>query len=150
MGMPEYRQVIEQICRQAAVISIDAASTHEAMTINGIPVWFQYIEPADLCRVVVDLGAPDNGIPESALRTMLECNCSSTSVVLPFIGINPTDGHAILMLHMPIPMLQKDFGLFDELQKELVNIVNVWRKLFEISHSMDSERKISFPNLNHA
>lgn len=150
MGMPEYRLIIEQICRQAAVTDVEAALTREAFTINGIPVWFQYIEPADLCRLVVDLGAPDNGIPEIALRAMLECNCSSTSVALPFVGINPADGHAILMLHLSIPALQTDFDLFNDLQKELAGIVSVWHKLFEISHPMDTERKISFPDLNHA
>ena len=132
MGMPEYRQVIETFCRNAAIENITDVLHHGAITVQGIPVWLQYFEPADLCRILMDLGAPDQGIPSDVWRMMLESNCTNGSVSLPFLGINPINGHAILILHLSVSMLLQEADFPKLLDEQLIPVARVWRELFNV------------------
>jgi hypothetical protein len=130
MGMPEYRQVIEAYCEKAGIADVDAVLLHGAIKVRGLPVWLQYFEPADLCRVVLDLGAPDAGIPPQVWRAMLESNCSNRSNSLPFLAINPLDGHAILILHLAISRILQEDDFPEWLDEHLAPAIEAWQRAF--------------------
>jgi hypothetical protein len=143
MGMPEYRQVIEAFCRKAAIGNVADILNHGAITIHGVPVWLQYFEPSDLCRVVVDLGAPEAGNPAAIWRMMLESNCTSNSRYLPFLGMNPLDGHAILILHLSVSTLQQETDLPKLLEEQLSPVVKSWAKALNQDFSVSSADHLS-------
>ncbi|MBK4738114.1 type III secretion system chaperone family protein [Noviherbaspirillum pedocola] len=129
MGMPEYRQAIENFCEKAGITDVESVLHQGAITMRGIPVWLQYLEVADLCRVVVDLNAPDSGIPAEVCRMMLQSNCVNTSPYLPFLAINPIDGHAILILHLSVSALLHETDLSKLLDEQLAPVMESWREV---------------------
>jgi hypothetical protein len=138
MGMPEFRQIIERYCRQAAIENSEAVIRGSPVAVHGCTVWLQYVNSADLCRVIVDLGVPDGGIPPDIWRMMLESNCTNNSRFLPFLALNPSDGHAILVLQMSLDMLRDESDFPKLLDEHLTPVVQTWRKTVEIieaSHS---------------
>jgi hypothetical protein len=126
MGMPEYREVIEGFCARAGIADVNLVLHQGAIKVRGVPVWLQYFEPADLCRVVVDLGAPEGGIPAEVCRMMLKSNCVNPSPYLPFLCINPLDGHAILILHLSVSGLLRNTDLSILLDEQIAPVMKSW------------------------
>lgn len=131
MGMQEYREILESACATEPTWSAEKIFLGNPVYSNDVPVWIQYFEPADLCRIVVDLGALDGEYLATVWRMMLESNCTNTSSLLPFLSINPADGHAILVMHLSIDAFRKhadESGFSSFLDKSLEPVVTSWRK----------------------
>lgn len=131
MGMQEYRHILESVC--ASTQGWNAAEILQGypLTSNDVPVWIQYFEPADLCRIVIDLGALDGDFRATVWRIMLESNCTNTSTLLPVLSINPANGHAILVMHLSMAAFQKHSecaGFSSFLSESLAPVVESWRK----------------------
>lgn len=130
MGMQDYRDILESACATEPAWNAEKIFLGNPVYSNDVPVWIQYFEPADLCRIVVDLGALDGEYLATVWRMMLESNCTNTSPLLPFLSVNPADGHAILVMHLSIDAFRKhadesDFPSF--LDKSLAPVVASWR-----------------------
>ena len=131
MGIREFRHILEGACAMAPGWNVEKIMVGNPVYSNAVPVWIQYFEPADLCRVVVDLGELDGEIPAAVWRTMLESNCTSTSSFLPFLGISPADGHAVLVMHLSIETFRRhslETGFSQFLDEKLEPVVTSWRK----------------------
>lgn len=131
MGMSEFRQITERFCKQAGISNSLPIIKGNAFSIHGCMAWLQYLPDADACRVILDLGQPEQGFPPDLLRMMLEFNCANDSRYLPTLGINHKNGHALLMLHPPISILRKDLSLFTLVAVQLEPVINAWQKCFE-------------------
>ena len=130
MGMQEYRDILESACAIEPAWSAEKIFLGNPVYSNDVPVWIQYFEPADLCRIVVDLGALEGEYLATVWRMMLESNCTNTSTLLPFLSINPTDGHAILVMHLSLDAFRKhveECGFPSFLDKSLASVVASWR-----------------------
>ena len=132
MGMHDYRRLIENFCKKAAIENVADVLHHGAITLQDLPVWLQYLKTTDLCRIVVDLGAPEKGIPSDIWQMMLESNCTNASASLPFLGINPVNRHAILILHLSVSMLLQEADFPKYLEENLMPVARVWRELFDV------------------
>jgi hypothetical protein len=139
MGIYEFRQLVSGFCKDASLQDSSAIASGKAFLIHQCLVWLQYIDVSNLCRVVIDLGMPADGIPANMARTMLESNCASHSRYLPFLGINETDGHALLMLHIPLSMLRNEVKLFFLLDQQLLPLIKAWQNCFE---TVDGRRRL--------
>jgi hypothetical protein len=131
MGMQEYRNILQSACTTEPAWSAEKILLGNPVYLNDVPVWIQYFEPADLCRIVVDLGAMEGQYLPPVWRMMLESNCTNTSPLLSFLSINPADGHAILVLHLSIDAFRKhasESSFFSFLDKSLEPVVTSWRK----------------------
>ena len=144
MGTSEFGQLVEAFCKQAGIANKQSIISGNAFSIHGRLAWLQYLEHADLCRVILDLGQPKGGIPPSLLRMMLEFNCASDSRYLPSIGIHPENGNALLMLHPPMAVLRKETSLFELLQHQLKPVIDAWRTCFGALDNNDAESPALF------
>lgn len=131
MGMQEYRHILQQVC--ASTHGWNAAEILEGRPLrsNDVPVWLQYFEPADLCRIVVDLGALDGDFRATVWQMMLESNCTNTSSFLPVLSLSPANGHAILVMHLSMTAFQKHSeyaGFSSFLSESLAPVMESWRK----------------------
>ena len=131
MGMSEFRPLVEAFCKQAGIANSQSIISGNAFSIHGCLAWLQYLEPAGLCRIILELGQPEGGIPSSLLRMMLEFNCANDSKYLPSLGINPKNGNALLMLHPAIAVLRKEANLFELLEVQLKPVVDAWLRCFD-------------------
>jgi hypothetical protein len=131
MGMQEYRDILKTACAAEPAWSAEKILVGNPVHSNDVPVWMQYFEPADLCRIVVDLGALDGECLPAVWRMMLESNCTNTSPLLSFLSINPADGHAILVMHLSMDAFRKhasESSFSNFLDKNLEPVVTSWRK----------------------
>lgn len=133
MGMPEYRGIIEAYCDRTGIADVEAVLQQGAITVHGAPVWLRYVEPADLCRIVVDLGAADEGMPPQVWRAMLEFNYTNRSDFLPTLSMNPADGHAVLVLHAALSRLSREQDLPKWLDEHLAPAIDAWHRVFEMA-----------------
>ncbi len=131
MGMSEFRPIVVAFCKQAGIANSESIISGNAFSMHGCLTWLQYLEHADLCRITLELGQPEGGIPSSLLRMMLEFNCANDSRYLPSLGINQKTGHALLMLHPPIILLRKETSLFTLLDMQLKPVIDAWLECFE-------------------
>lgn len=131
MGMSEFRQVVESFCKQAGISSSQSIIKGNAFSVHGCVAWLQYLPGPDLCRVILDMGQPEQGYPPALLRMMLEFNCANDSRYLPTLSVNRKNGHALMMLHPAISILRKDTSLYTLLQIQLEPVIGAWRKCFE-------------------
>jgi len=74
--------------------------------------------------------AQEDGISPEIAMMMLESNCSSESKYLPFLGVSEKDGHALLMLHIPLSVLRNEVSLYLVLDKQLFPVIEAWRNFF--------------------
>lgn len=131
MGIYEFRRLVGGFCKEASLQESSEIASGKAFLIHQCLVWFQYIEVANLCRIVIDLGKPEEGIPSNMAYIMLESNCASHSKYLPFLGISDKDGHALLMLHISLEMLRNEVKLYYLLDQQLFPLIKAWRGCFE-------------------
>lgn len=140
--MQDYRDILKSACATEPGWSAENIFLGNPVYSNEVPVWIQYFEPANLCRIVVDLGAMEGENLPPVWRMMLESNCTNTSPLLSFLSINPANGHAILVMHLSIDAFRKlagesNFSSF--LDKSLGPVVTSWRKgtdaIFSFSHA---------------
>lgn len=131
MGMSEFRPIVVAFCKQAGIANSQSIISGNAFSIHGCLAWLQYLEHTDSCRVILELGQPEGGIPSSLLRMMLEFNCANDSRYLPTLGINPKNGNTLLMLHPPIAVLRTGTSLFELLDVQLKPVVDVWVRCFD-------------------
>jgi len=130
MGKADYRLLIEDFCKQASIQDIASILQGGAFQLYGNAAWLRYVEISDLCQITVDLGACTMEIPTSILVMMLESNCGGSSAYLPFLGLDRDKGHAMLMLHLPLSMLQREENLLRLLEQQLAPVMDAWRELF--------------------
>lgn len=149
MGTSEFRQLVVAFCKQVGIANTQSIISGNAFSIHGCLAWLQYLEHADLCRVILDLGQPKGGIPSSLLRMMLESNCANDSRYLPSLGINSKNGNALLMLHLPMAVLRKENSLFKLLQQQLKPVIDAWRTCFDALDNSDAESPV-LPDLGFA
>lgn len=150
MGIYEFRRLVSSFCKEASLKDSSAVASGKAFLIHQCLVWLQYIEVSDLCRVVIDLGMPANGIPLNVARMMLESNCASHSKYLPFLGINESDGHALLMLHLPLSMLRNEVNLSLLLNQQLFPLIKAWQSCFETVEESSPAVEVALPNCGFA
>jgi hypothetical protein len=131
MEMSEFRPIVVAFCKQAGIANSQSIISGNAFSIHGCLAWLQYLEHTDSCRVILELGQPEGGIPSSLLRMMLEFNCANDSRYLPTLGINPKNGNTLLMLHPPIAVLHTGTSLFDLLDVQLKPVVDAWVRCFD-------------------
>lgn len=131
MGMSQFRLLVESFCKQAGLANSESIIGGNAFSIHACLAWLQYLEHADLCRITLELGQPESGIPSSLLRMMLEFNCANESRYLPSLGINPINGNALLMLHTPVANLDKSSSLFELIDVQLKPVVDAWSRCFD-------------------
>ena len=142
MGMQDYRQILESICETNRSWDTEKILLGSPVYSNDLPVWIQYVEPADLCRIVIDLGALEGEYVAPVWRMMLESNCTNRSSLLPFLGLNPANGHAILIMHLSIDAFRKhayEPGFARFLDESLAPLLSSWRKginaMSDINHA---------------
>lgn len=150
MGIYEFRRIVSGFCKEAALQDSSAIASGKAFLIHQCLVWLQYIEVADLCRIVIDLGKPANGISSNVAQMMLESNCGSHSRYLPFLGINGKDGHALLMLHLPLSMLSHEIKLYFLLDQQLFPLIKAWQSCFASAGELVSDANEVLPNCGFA
>lgn len=131
MGIQDYRLLLETACMASPDRNAESIFRGNPVTSNGARVWFQYFEPADLCRIVIDLGPIEEKARANVWRMMLESNCKNTSDFLPFMALNPGDGNAILVMHLTMEKFafharKPDF--FRYLDGMLAPLLESWRK----------------------
>lgn len=129
--MQEYRHILESVCASAPGWNAAEILQGYPVSSNDVPVWIQYFEPADLCRIVVDLGTLDGDFRATVWQMMLESNCTNTSSFLPVLSLNPANGHAILVMHLSVAAFQKHAecaGFSNFLSESLAPVVETWRK----------------------
>jgi hypothetical protein len=130
MGIQDYRQILESICETNQAWNAEIILLGNPVYSNDVPVWIQYFEPADLCRIVLDLGALEGKYMASVWRMMLESNCANRSSLLPFLGMNPENGHAILVMHLSMDAFRKhacEPGFARFLEEILAPLLTSWR-----------------------
>jgi hypothetical protein len=131
MGMQEYRHILESICETNPCWNAEKILLGAPVYSNDAPVWIQYVEPADLCRIVLDLGALEGDYLAPVWRMMLESNCTNRSSLLPFLGMNPANNHAILIMHLSIDAFRKHAcspGFARFLDESLAPLLTSWRR----------------------
>jgi hypothetical protein len=131
MGMQDYRLILETACASSSTWNADSIFYGSPVVSNGLRVWFQYFAPADLCRIVIDLGPIEDKARAPVWQMMLESNCKSTSEFLPFMALHPSNGNAILVMHLSMEKFDSharkpDF--FRHLDEMLAPLVESWRK----------------------
>lgn len=131
MGLQDYRLILETACISSPDWSADSIFRGNPIISNGARIWFQYFEPADLCRIVIDLGPIEEKARANVWRMMLESNCKNSSDFLPFMALNPGNGNAILVMHLSMEKFESharkpDF--FRYLDEMLVPLMESWRK----------------------
>lgn len=131
MGLQDYRLILETACASSPNWNADSIFLGNPVISNGVRVWFQYFEPADLCRIVIDLGPIESKARVNIWEMMLESNCKSTSDFLPFMALHPRSGNAILVMHLS--MEKFDFyarkpNFSRHLDEMLTPLVESWRK----------------------
>ncbi len=131
MGMSEFRQITEGFCKQAGMGNSLSIIKGNAFSIHGRLAWLQYLPDSDSCRVILDLGQPEQGFPPTLLRMMLEFNCGNESRYLPTLGLNQKSGNALLMLHPPLSIFRKETSLFALLDVQLKPVIDAWLACFE-------------------
>jgi hypothetical protein len=144
MGMQDYRKILESICARTPGWCVDEILRGNPVRTTNVPVWIRYFEPADLCRIVVDLGTLDQTFPSTLWRMMLESNCTNTSPFMPFLGINPADGHAILVMHLSMAEFRRQAqcaGFSDFLDGNLNAVTASWRDAAETVSNLGHENK---------
>lgn len=130
MGMQDYRQILESICETNQAWNAEIILLGNPVYSNDVPVWIQYFEPADLCRIVLDLGVVEGKYMASVWRIMLESNCTNRSSLLPFLGMNPENGHAILVMHLSMDAFRRhacETGFARFLDESLAPLLTSWR-----------------------
>jgi hypothetical protein len=147
MGLQNYRHILEIACATSPVWNADSIFHGSPIVSNNVRVWFQYFEPADLCRIVIDLGTVKEKARASIWRMMLESNCRNTSEFLPLMALNPENGNAILVMHLSMERLERyarkpDFFLF--IDGLLTPIVKSWT---EGNHGIGSVSNADSPML---
>lgn len=142
MGTSEFGQLVGAFCKQASIANKQSIISGNAFSIHGRLAWLQYLEHADQCRLILDLGQPKGGIPSSLLRMMLEFNCGSDSRYFPSIGIHPKNGNALLMLHPPMAVLRRESSLFELLHNQLKPVSEAWRTCLDALNENDSESPV--------
>ena len=130
MGMQDYRLILETACTSSSTWNADSIFYGNPVVLNGLHVWFQYFEPADLCRIVIDLGPIEDKARGPVWRMMLESNCRNNSEFLPLLALHPENGNAILVMHLSLEKFEfharrPDF--FRHLEGMLVPLVESWR-----------------------
>ena len=149
MGMQDYRQILEGICETNDSWNAEKILLGDPVHSNDLPVWIQYVEPADLCRVVIDLGALEGEYVAPVWRMLLESNCTNRSPLLPFLGLNPANGHAILLLHLSIDAFRKQAhepGFPRFLDESLAPLLASWHKGIDamLRNSPADEHRLGF------
>lgn len=130
MGLQDYRRILETACASSPDWDADSIFFGKPIISNNVRVWFQFFEPADLCRIVIDLGAIEEKARGNLWRLMLESNCGNKSNLLPFMALHPGNGNAILVIHLSMEKFEcyarkPDFSRY--LDEMLAPLVESWR-----------------------
>ncbi|MFS0753126.1 hypothetical protein ABC383_00310 [Noviherbaspirillum sp. 1P10PC] len=131
MAASEFQQIVKSFCKDACLQDHESILAGKPFIIHQCPTWLWFIEIADLCRIVIDLGMPADGISPRLGKMMLESNCSSKSKYLPFFGISEKNGHVLLMLHISLSILREEISLYFILDQQLLPVIAAWRKRLE-------------------
>jgi hypothetical protein len=131
MGLQDYRLILEAACIASPDRSADSIFRGNLFISNGARVWFQYFEPADLCRIVIDLGPIEEKARANVRRMMLEFNCTNSSDFLPYMALNPETGNAILVMHLSMEKFEfhaRKPNFFSYLDEVLAPLLESWCK----------------------
>lgn len=90
MRILDYRQLVDTFFRRAAIESI-----------------------------AIELGMSGSAIPVDFRCIMPEANCIKTSICIPFLGINPANGHRVFVLYFWAYKLQREDDFLNILNNQL-------------------------------
>jgi hypothetical protein len=120
MEILQYRRLVKSFGRKGAIENIADVLHYRSMTVWTTHVWRQYLEPADLCHMVIGFDAPDCVNPANIGRITLESNCNNRSAFLPVTGINPFHGYPLFILHLPVSRHQREAKFSIQLDEQLL------------------------------
>lgn len=126
MSLGDYRKTIEELCVQAGIANVSVVLHHGALKFQGHAIRLEYCEDGDLCRLMIDLGAPTGPDLASLYLLLLEANVGEHTAFIPVHGIHPSNGHVVLILHVPLRRLQTDVNLFQLLTSSLDEVFEAW------------------------
>lgn len=139
MGMQDYRLILKTACASSSTWNADSIFYGNPVVLNGLRVWFQYFEPADLCRIVIDLGPIEDKARGPMWRMMLESNCKNSSEFLPVLALHPENGNAILVMHLSMEKFEfhaRRPAFFRYIEEMLAPLVESWRKGNDVMSSV--------------
>lgn len=101
MSQESFQFYLAEACSQLGVDVADIGE-HGALAVGDVQVNVDYAEPADMCRIVVDLGPMPRERAADLFRLMLEANCLDAPDILPVFSLHPAAARAILTLFVPV------------------------------------------------
>ncbi|MGI4847640.1 MAG: hypothetical protein ACRYGK_05830 [Janthinobacterium lividum] len=129
MALEQYKQIIDEFCDLADIDDVASVFETGLLKVGETPVRIEYLQSLDLCRLSIDLGMPLAGYQPGLYRLMLESNFSHIGETLSTLTIEPSSGHAVLVVHVPLARLQSDLPLGFLLGEQLDPIVEAWHAL---------------------
>lgn len=101
MSLQSFQFFFAEACSQ---LGLDVSTLHEGdpIAVGETLVYVDYVEPADMCRVVVDLGPLPDERRAELLQVMLEANCLDAADILPVFSLHPVTSRAVLTLFVPV------------------------------------------------
>ena len=126
MSQQSFQFYLAEACSQ---LGVDVADIGEqgALAVGDTPVNVDYAEPADICRIAVDLGAVPRDRAADIFQMMLQANCVDAADILPVFSLHPSTAHAVLTLLVPVAGLdaqRHDLGVL--LSERVPDLIEGW------------------------
>ena len=126
MSSQSFQYCLAQACSGLGV-DIDSLGERGAFNVGGTQVHIDYAEPADMCRLVVDLGPVPQDRAEHVFQMMLEANCVDAADIHPVFSLHPSTARAALTLFVPMAGLDEqrhDLGVL--LSERVPDLIDGW------------------------
>jgi hypothetical protein len=131
MSLQSFQFFFAEACSQLGV-DVSTIQEGDPIAVGETLVYVDYAEPADLCRLVVDLGPLPAERRAELLQVMLEVNCVDAADILPVFSLHPVTSRAVLSLFVPLAGLDSQRHRLALLLGERVpELVEGWAQLLE-------------------
>jgi len=131
MSQSSFQYSFARACDQ---LGVDAAAIGEdgALAVGDTQVFVDHAEPADLCRIVIDLGLVPAERAAELSRVMLEANCVDATDILLVFSLHPANGHAVLTMFVPVAGLDSQrHDLAVLLSERVPELIDAWAEIVE-------------------
>jgi hypothetical protein len=126
MGMQQYIHVIEEYCRQADILAVDAIVDDGLVEVQGTRVRLRYAESCDQLSIQVELAPPAEAFALELYLTMLESNDEIEEHVQIF-GVDAATGNCSLTWRIALSDLQSEYSLLNIMDQRVGRVVACWQ-----------------------